>query len=290
MRILLLVSDGYSVYRKGGRLKIKTERGENGYPLSHLSAIMLVGSGSITTEAIGMLSKAGVNLCLLSKNFRLKGLFVPEENISSVVERRLLQYELWKGSRLEVAKRIVRLKAQAIAEEFQLDLSGPMGLIERARDLQELMGYEGLVSRFMFESLSRQLPIFKERAYRPPTDPVNAVLSFVYTLCYQTSYALILSLGFEPYLSFLHTRRGKHASFASDLMEGARPMLTKLVMELFLSEKLNKRHFEDKKLKPEGLSIVLEAYTELLDMCVDKLQESLYKIFTEEECHEACGL
>ncbi len=291
MSILLIISQGYSVYRKGGRLQIRTKNGENSYALSHLSSIMLIGSGSITTEAIHMLSKAGVSLCLLSKNFRLKGIFIPEENISSLVERRISQYELWKTSKLKTAKKIVRLKAEAIIKEFQIDLNPYLALIEQAKDLQELMGYEGLVSRFMFESVSKKLPTFKERSYRPPTDPVNAVFSFVYTLCYQKTFALITSLGFDPYISFLHTRRGKHASFVSDIMEPVRPMLTNFVVDLFLSGKLGKAHFlDDKKLNKEGLSVVLEQYHAITQRCVEELYSSISKIFNMEEGDEACSV
>lgn len=294
MSILVIISNGYSVYRKKGRLNIKTTNGENSYPVSRLSSLFLVGGGTITTEAIGMLSSAGVSLCLMSKNFRIKGIFIPEENIGSIVERRIQQYTLWKSSRLEVAKKIVSLKIERIQQEFKTDLNHYLALVDKVQSISELMGYEGLVSKIMFDILSKSVPIFKERSYRPPTDPVNAVLSFVYTLSYQKAKAILLSLSFDPYLSFLHNGRGKHAGFASDLIEPVRPILTRFVMKLFIENKLKEGYFSKNGNKhimsKEALNILIEEYTDVLREIIEKMYKDLFKILKLEDHNETCDL
>jgi CRISP-associated protein Cas1 len=90
------------------------------------------------------------------------------------------------------------------------------------------MGYEGAAARDYFQGLGRILGpdwAFTHRQRRPPPDPVNAMLSFGYTLLANEAVAACQIAGLDPYLGFLHASRRGRPSLALDLMEEFRPVL-----------------------------------------------------------------
>ncbi len=94
---------------------------------------------------------------------------------------------------------------------------------EHAGSHAELMGVEGdaAASYFsVFDDLVRGGGMaFGGRIRRPPTDPVNALLSFVYSLITQECISALTGVGLDPYVGFLHRDRPGRASLALDLLE-----------------------------------------------------------------------
>lgn len=94
---------------------------------------------------------------------------------------------------------------------------------EHAASLAELMGIEGdAAARYfsVFNDLVRGSGMaFSGRIRRPPTDPVNALLSFVYSLITQECMSALMGVGLDPYVGFLHRDRPGRASLALDLLE-----------------------------------------------------------------------
>ena len=82
---------------------------------------------------------------------------------------------------------------------------------------------------------------FSGRKKRPAPDPVNALLSFGYTLLYAEISSLLDGLGYDPYLGYYHQPRYGHATLASDLMEEFRsPLVDRLTLYL-----INDRVFKE---------------------------------------------
>ena len=72
------------------------------------------------------------------------------------------------------------------------------------------------------------------RVRRPPTDPVNAVLSLLYTFLYNQVYSAIRQAHLDPYLGHLHSLDYGRYSLVLDLMEEFRPVIVdSLVFTLF---------------------------------------------------------
>ena len=97
-----------------------------------------------------------------------------------------------------------------------------MGKIRSAGSVDEIMGYEGAVSRLYFKALNVFLPRefqFERRTRRPPRDYFNSMLSFGYTLLLYDFYNAIVNSNMNPYIGFLHTLHKGHPALASDLME-----------------------------------------------------------------------
>jgi len=66
---------------------------------------------------------------------------------------------------------------------------------------------------------------FAGRNRRPPTDPVNAMLSFAYSLLVKDCTVALLAVGFDPWMGFYHQARPGRPALALDLMEEFRPLV-----------------------------------------------------------------
>jgi CRISPR-associated exonuclease Cas4/CRISPR-associated protein Cas1 len=97
-----------------------------------------------------------------------------------------------------------------------------------------LLGFEGeAAARYfrlfaaMFGDAARGFPefAFDKRTRRPPADPVNAMLSFGYSLLARTWLGVLSAVGFDPYLGFYHHPRFGRPALALDMMEPFRPIL-----------------------------------------------------------------
>ncbi len=107
-----------------------------------------------------------------------------------------------------------------------------------AGDMDTLRGYEGRAAALYFEGFAKGFladgVTFRERVRRPPTDPVNALLSLGYTFLFNTVMAAVGMVGFDPFLGCLHTVEYGRPSLALDLMEEWRPILVdSLVLSVF---------------------------------------------------------
>lgn len=120
----------------------------------------------------------------------------------------------------------------------------------KAADKNELRGYEGAASTAYFEVLphlilnqKKDFP-FNGRKRRPPTDAVNAMLSFAYTLIANDMTAALESVGLDPYVGFMHTLRPGRTSLALDMMEEFRAYLgDRLVLSLINKRQMTVRDF-----------------------------------------------
>jgi CRISPR-associated protein Cas1 len=98
-----------------------------------------------------------------------------------------------------------------------------------AADGEVIRGIEGEGAAVYFSVFGKLLQTdgfgFRERVRRPPTDPVNALLSFAYAMLAHDCRSALESVGLDPQCGFLHRDRPGRASLALDLMEEFRPVL-----------------------------------------------------------------
>lgn len=86
---------------------------------------------------------------------------------------------------------------------------------------------------------------FNGRSRRPPRDPVNALLSFLYTLLTHDCRSAAESVGLDPAVGFLHRDRPGRPSLALDLMEELRPVLAdRMVLSLINRRQVRSGDFE----------------------------------------------
>ena len=107
---------------------------------------------------------------------------------------------------------------------------------------------------------------FNGRNRRPPRDPVNALLSFLYSLARVECQAACEGVGLDPQIGFLHAARPGRPSLALDLLEELRAVLAdRLALTLINRRQLEPKHFSESagggiSLNEEGRNILLVAY------------------------------
>lgn len=130
-------------------------------------------------------------------------------------------------------------------------LDNRLHAVERADNLASLRGYEGEAAAAYFDNFNALIthpdPSLRlaGRSRRPPLDPVNAVLSFLYTMLAHDCRAGCASVGLDPQVGFYHADRPGRAGLALDLMEELRPVLAdRVTLSLFNRRQLDARSFK----------------------------------------------
>ncbi|WP_375292903.1 CRISPR-associated endonuclease Cas1 [Dietzia sp. SYD-A1] len=119
--------------------------------------------------------------------------------------------------------------------------------VDRAHTVAQLMGVEGAASRTYFDGVRSLISHewqFARRNRRPPRDPVNAMLSYGYTILSSEVSRAIGVASLDPDQGFLHARRSGRPSLVCDLMEEFRPLIVDTtVLRLLRGKELDPRGF-----------------------------------------------
>ena len=130
--------------------------------------------------------------------------------------------------------------------ELESDAQDPEVAEER---MGTLLGLEGAGTAFYFGVFGRLVQgdvEFKGRSKRPPTDPVNALLSYAYVLLMHQVASAVSLVGFEPYVGYLHSSQYGKPALALDLMEEFRPLIAdSVVLTLINNGMLKAKDFEE---------------------------------------------
>jgi CRISPR-associated protein Cas1 len=213
-----------------------------------IERVLAFGNVQLTTQSIGYLLERGIDTTFLSQYGKLKGRLTPLE--SKNVPLRLKQYERVSDTRFAlsvaaamVAGKIVNCRemlarhqrnhAECNFSELNARLTASVEKAQRQTSASSLLGIEGQAASLYFEGFGKMLRRhwrFAKRTRRPPTDPVNAMLSFGYTLMYNEAISALVAVGFDPYLGFFHSVNYGRCSLALDLMEELRPLIADRVV------------------------------------------------------------
>lgn len=146
--------------------------------------------------------------------------------------------------------------------------------IPAATSLDSIRGIEGDCAAFYFSAFPDLLTLkdgsiqMNGRNRRPPTDPVNALLSFLYVLLTHDCRSALESCGLDAQCGFLHRDRPGRPSLALDLMEEFRPFLAdRAALTLFNRQQISLRDFEESEngaftLKETARKVVLQHWQE----------------------------
>jgi CRISPR-associated protein Cas1 len=213
--------------------------------------VIVFGNPQITTQVMAFLLHQGIDLVFLSLHGRLKGRLTPLESKNSPL--RVRQYQLAQDrefsfgiARSIVAGKIGNCVSQLSRycrnhpdQQMPLDIGQLSGLVTKLgqiKNIDSLRGIEGHAAACYFKGFGQMLRHglrFEKRTRRPPKDPVNALLSFGYTLLYNEAIAALAGVGFDPYIGFYHTIDYGRCSLALDLMEEFRPTIVdRLIINL----------------------------------------------------------
>lgn len=251
MANLYLTEQGSVLKKTGDRLIVQKE-GELllDVQCSKIEAVLVFGNVQVTTQAIRELFEHGIELALLTKSGRLIGQLTSPATKN--IELRLAQFKRYEDEdfRLRLAKALVCGKfvnclhtiksfaANHTAKDFSSEITGMEGALEAARGADSvavLRGIEGNAARIYFGGFGKMILgdfMFEGRKKHPSTDPVNALLSFGYTLIFNEISSLLDGLGFDPYLGYFHEVEYGRASLAADIQEEFRASVDRFTLFL----------------------------------------------------------
>jgi CRISPR-associated protein Cas1 len=289
MGTVYVKEQGSVVRRNGKRLRVTRRREElSSIPLVNLEQLALMGNIQLTTPAAALLLESGVDVIFLSKYGKFRGRLVRSGSKFAQLRQRQLEMASDGQAALRVARPLVmakiqnqRVVLQRRAERVpnaQRALKGMMRMsrrAERARTLDKLRGFEGKAGAFYFAAVRALLPSawgFEKRAYHPPPDPANSLLSFGYTLLLKDVTAAVHVVGLDPYLGFFHALGRDRPALALDLMEEFRPVIVdSMALDIVANKQLVPEDFKRSRnprrpcqLGEAGVQIVLERYEERL--------------------------
>jgi CRISPR-associated protein Cas1 len=209
----------------------------------HLESLVCDGSVEVTSQALRELARRGVDVawqtgCGGREAYRLES---PDSSNAMLRVRQVRAFDnpVWQ---VPWARLLVGLKVDALASaarhgqrhgapgagEVLEQLVEVLGRLPMAETLDQIRGHEGAASAHWYRYFATRVPTpftFTGRVRRPPTDPVNALLSLASTFLLGRVEGLIRARGLEPALGVLHAFRHGRPSLACDLMEPYRPDL-----------------------------------------------------------------
>ncbi len=239
-------------------------------PLLHLEAIVCLGNVMVSTALIHRCGEDGRALVFLSATGRFKARIVGPTG-GNVLLRQAQHARLGAvDGALSIARNVVAGKVQNsrqvllraaretdhVADRERL-VGGIEGLLEtlgrlpQAHTLDTVRGYEGDAARLYFACFdamvraNRDVFYLSVRSRRPPRDPLNPTLSFLYALLVGDCVAALEAVGLDPQVGYLHALRPGRPALALDLMEELRAAVAdRLALTLINRRQLTARDFE----------------------------------------------
>lgn len=262
-RTLYIQEQGTVLARQDDRLVVKkADTVLLEVPAAKVDQVFVFGRCAITTPAMTFCLQEDIPVVLLSSRGQYYGMLESPTGDRVSLHRQQFLRAADPSFALATAKAIVRGKlrnGRVLLQRHQrrkgieavkaavTAIDGVLGRLEQAGTIEEVLGHEGNGAARYFDGFARLFQHdlgFARRARRPPTDPVNSLLSFGYTLSFYNLYGLVRGRGLHPYVGHLHAMRDRHPALVSDLVEEFRaPVVDSLVLYLVNSKILTAADF-----------------------------------------------
>jgi CRISPR-associated protein Cas1 len=258
MTTLYVIEQGAQLHKESRRLCVRKDgRTIQEIPLFKVDQVVLFGNVGLTTPALKALLSSSIDVVFLNQDGRYRGRLVGET--PPHVALRMAQYQraanpadVLRLARCIVAGKIenmrtslqrwARFRPEADVSRALERLRAGLPTVSSAPDIQTLLGIEGSASGQYMYALGQLLTnpefTFCRRVRRPPTDPVNALLSFGYVILTRRMESIVQSVGLDPYLGFLHGVAYNRPSLALDLIEEFRPVIVDSVVLRCINDRL----------------------------------------------------
>ncbi len=264
--VLYVDTPGAYLGLSGETIKVTAPGGEviGGASLERLREVALIGPAQATTQTIHACMKKDIPIHYLSYKGGYVGTAAPLLHYHG-----LLRKAQWKAhfaperclyfSKIIVLSKIASMKTLLMRyrrdERDELDQGAIDGIktiskkIREAESIDSLRGLEGMAAKHYFSRFEQYIKperqsffYFKDRNRRPPQDPVNALLSFGYSLLAKDCSGAAIRVGFDPFCGYYHTMKYGRPSLALDMME----MFRQPVVDSVVLSAINNGVFKDK--------------------------------------------
>lgn len=258
------------------------------FPSLSLGSILCFGRVSMSPYVMGYCADQGIGLAFYTEYgkflARVQGRqsgnvllrrtqyrWADDSQKSAAVARLMVAAKI-ANSRSVLQREIRNHGANPAIEAAVKRLAASLRRVKTAQSREECMGVEGEAAATYFSVLNDLLRgssfTFGGRIRRPPTDPVNALLSFVYSLITQECLSALSGVGLDPYVGLLHADRPGRPSLALDLLEEFRaPWADRFVFTLINRRQVQLNDFVTEssgavRLKDDARKTLLVAYQE----------------------------
>jgi CRISPR-associated protein Cas1 len=216
-------------------------------PIHTLSGIICFGKVSCSPPLLGLCGERGVHVSFLTERGKFLARVTGAVSGNVLLRREQMKRAENSDTSCEIARSFVlgklansRTVLQRALRDHGADVTITQSVdaiadgirrTQRATDIDILRGLEGEAANHYFAAfngliLTQQDAFFmKTRSRRPPLDPLNALLSFLYTLLAHDCESALEGIGLDPQIGFLHALRPGRPSLALDLMEEFRAIL-----------------------------------------------------------------
>ena len=264
-------------------------------PLAALEGVVILGNAQMSTQALARCVECGVRVCALRRGGKLR--FLVGGPVGGNVHLRLAQLRCSEDTiaRAALSRTIVAGKLQNYrlllgrwASDAKCDhrdalrvlrgrVSDRLKALPSADTGDSIRGVEGDGTRWYLEGLAIHLADqatefrYSGRTRRPPRDPVNALLSFTYSLLLAEIVGALNAVGLDPQIGFLHSVRSGRSSLGLDVLEEFRPAIAdRFTVRLLKLQVLRESHFLRTIggacfLTDEGRAIFLKEYESFKD-------------------------
>lgn len=299
LRPLYVTGNGFTIGKSGEVLQIRDRdrtKPVQEVRLSAISQLNVYGNNQLTATATQGLCWAekpvahfsyGGWFYGLTQGLGLKNVFLRREQFRRADDARFC---------LRIAQRMVTSKIRNQRTLLQRNHVEPPALVLRrlkelavdageALGLPELLGIEGTAAKLFFGEFNGMLKAeepgehvlprleLEHRTRRPPRDPVNALLSFAYSLLVKDLTIVCHSVGFDPFIGFYHQPRFGRPALALDLMEAFRPLIADSAVITAVNTRMVTpadfiRAGDAVALTPAGRKSLIRAYEQRMDTLV----------------------
>lgn len=279
LNTLYITSEDSYVSLDGENVVVSENGCEKGrVPLHNLEGIVSFGYKGTSPALMGACADRNISLCYLSPQGKFLARVSGKVKGNVILREQQYRSFLNDETSLNVAKNCIIGKIynarwvleratrdhglQVDVEKMKKASENLKNSLNDVRDCgakEQLRGFEGQAAQIYFgvfdELILQQKKdfFFQGRTKRPPTDNVNALLSFVYTLLTNTITSALETVGLDPYVGCLHTERPGRVSLSLDLIEELRPVLA----DRFVVSLINKKMISGKGFKKKENGAVL---------------------------------
>jgi CRISPR-associated protein Cas1 len=261
---VIVQTTGSRIGVTGQSLNVKDSNGKKleEIPLAGVESIAVVGNVQVSTQAITTLADRDIGIAYLTAAGRMVAWMDPMTSVSAAVRKAQVQIFENMEKRVELAKQLVIAKIKNQRTLLQRNASNLPGAAadamtelakraERSTDIDSIRGFEGQAAALYFANFAQMIPgemgvtfDANGRQRRPPPDPINATLSFAYTmLAHECTTALRLAR-LEPTIGAFHSSRPGRPALSLDLMEPFRPLIAdSIALTAFNRDELRPGHF-----------------------------------------------
>ena len=252
-------------------------------PLHHLGAVVTMGNVMISPFFMGRCADDGRALVILDRNGRFKCRVVGKTTGNVLL--RHAQYEALRdrdrttaiarnivAGKVKNSRQILMRGARETEKQEEVEalkkaadvLADALFHLKDTDDIDHVRGLEGEAANAYFHVFDRMVKEEDRQAFtmhgrnrRPPLDPMNGLLSFLYTLLLNDCISAVEGVGLDSQMGFLHAMRPGRPSLGLDLMEEFRSVLAdRVALTLINRKQVTDKHFE---VRPGGATYLNDA-------------------------------